>query len=270
MKHVLVAALLLSPAVNAATLNDFAGSVVYLYKDEVETVAIDGERHEIATRPAGSNQPFAPRTQRLSGTGFLVVSGDKLVLLTAKHVAAWLTPAAHAAIQAGDSAVPVLLSELSGWQAELKWTLAPTSDVAVLRLKPSQRIMSALRFVSTDFFEVTPPSRETTLTVLGFPLSLGITGGFSPIARETKLASGPLDVAGVGRVLILQDPSVAGFSGAPVFDAGQPRTEGSKLIVQPREPRFVGVMHATLSDNTGGKFAAVVPASVVLELINGL
>ena len=68
---------------------------------------------------------------------------------------------------------------------------------------------------------------------------------------------------------ITQDLSIGGFSGAPVFDTRLPySSENVGLFVQVgSEPRIVGLVHGTLSENTGGKLGATVPSFVILQVL---
>lgn len=63
----------------------------------------------------------------------------------------------------------------------------------------------------------------------------------------------------------LENPSMGGYSGGPVFDLGYLKTPlmqqnyGSTLIK--------GFVHGTMSDNTGGKIALITPAKYLLDLL---
>jgi hypothetical protein len=105
-------------------------------------------------------------------------------------------------------------------------------------------------------------------------LALGVTGSFSPISRETKPASGFLvlprfDTKLPETFLLTQEPSIGGFSGAPIIDTGLPRLgEGNAAIKISDAPLgLVGTIHGTLSDPTGGKMGAVVPTYYLWELL---
>lgn len=71
------------------------------------------------------------------------------------------------------------------------------------------------------------PSRERPLTTFGFPLDLGVREHFSPITRDSLPASGLVTLQRSDSHLsatfyLLQDPSITGFSGAPVFLIAKP------------------------------------------------
>ena len=63
----------------------------------------------------------------------------------------------------------------------------------------------------------------------------------------------------------MDDPGVAGFSGAPVFRLPSVHTGGVR--VGQGAFQCVGLVHGTFSDDTGGKFAAVVPAKFIAETV---
>ncbi|HSR12816.1 MAG TPA: hypothetical protein VLS90_15340, partial [Thermodesulfobacteriota bacterium] len=65
---------------------------------------------------------------------------------------------------------------------------------------------------------------------------------------------------------ILDKPSVGGFSGAPVFVLPGPYFSEDKVVTG-KEIGCVGLVHGTLFDSTGGKFAAVVPSAFIAETI---
>ncbi len=214
-----------------------------------------------------------------AGTGFFISSAGALYLVTASHVASILSAASPVTIStsAGQPFTFPLRMLVSNSQA-VKWVHAK-ADVAVLRINPSPDFAKthlAGHFMPSSWLEKAKeaPLRAITLTVLGFPLQLGISQYFSPISRETKTASGLLelprfDTKVMSTFFVTQDPSVGGFSGAPVFDTRLPHsTENIGLSVQVGgDARIVGLVHGTLSDDTGGKLGAIVPAFIILDLL---
>jgi hypothetical protein len=87
---------------------------------------------------------------------------------------------------------------------------------------------------------------------------------FAPITRRTRAASGLL----CGETyFLLEDPSIEGYSGAPVFDLGEPIAGPGGFQLGGRQTGCFGIISFTKSDNTGGKMAGVVPTKCILELI---
>ena len=117
-------------------------------------------------------------------------------------------------------------------------------------------------------------SRDVELTVTGFPRGLGtaLTGSahFSPFTFRSFPSSNILtlnraDTNTPCEFYCLENPSMVGYSGGPVFDLGYLKTPlmqqnyGSTLIK--------GFVHGTMSDNTGGKIALITPAKYLLDLL---
>jgi hypothetical protein len=97
------------------------------------------------------------------------------------------------------------------------WEFSQQHDVAVLRLSPTgdQKAFPLARSLLAEFLiaRPLPPSRDVTLTVMGYPLGIGTAGFVSPIAIETKAASGFVtllraDTKQPATFILLQSPSV--------------------------------------------------------------
>lgn len=263
--------ILIANAATAGTLDEVSAMVVYLEAEKPETAIIDGVTFEIGVRRPGEPM-FSPRVVRQYGTGFLVAREQLLALVTAKHVAAFLTPDSKVTIRADlEKPLIVTLRDLTGWQGALRWVQHPSADVAVVSLRPNQNILPKLtqHFLPASDLAKETPSRDVPLTVVGFPLSLGAARLFSPLSRESRAASGLLETPQGDRVFLLQDPSVGGYSGAPVFDLGGAVFTDTTMTLHSART-CVGLISATLADETGGKFATVVPASYVLQLLDEL
>lgn len=242
--------------ISATTIEDLSASVVFLHDSE------------------------APPYNK-SATGFLVADGGKPFLVTASHVATEMNSTCFGTIRMeGDKPFTFKLSELVAGGGKFEWKSHKEADVAVISLRPEQNFFKnhlQYHFLDISWFEnkTVAPARAKTLTVLGFPLELGTEGSFSPLSRETKASSGLLvmnrgDTKTPATFFITQDPSIGGFSGAPVFDLGLPYSENGTFTLQPSNIRILGLVHGTLSDNTGGKLGAVVPAAYICELLKGI
>jgi hypothetical protein len=64
----------------------------------------------------------------------------------------------------------------------------------------------------------------------------------------------------------LENPSIGGYSGCPIFDTGI-RVMGPMTTMDGSGLRCHGVMHGTISDETGGKLALVTPSYYLHDLI---
>lgn len=113
-------------------------------------------------------------------------------------------------------------------------------------------------------------SRDVELTSIGFPNGLGTHDRFEPLTfRSFPSSSLMLNMEGLdggykSDIFILENPSCGGYSGGPVLDLGNKVSYG---LVQSSPTYFYGLMHGTISDNTGGKFAVVTPATYILQII---
>jgi hypothetical protein len=217
------------------------------------------------------------QVRRPTGSGFFIINGAALLLVTAEHVARGLTGGALAVIQGPDGkGLEISLDRLAG--ARSSWRYHQTADLAVLCISTAQASNPILkgRFLPVNMIrsEASAPSRAITLTVFGFPLALGITGEFSPISRETRPASGLIttnrgDTKTPAVFFVTQDPSIGGFSGAPVFDTGLPySTSDAAIQIDGRPIQIVGVAHGTVPDDTGGKLGLITPAHLLAELLS--
>src|ERR1017187_1471738 len=94
--------------------------------------------------------------------------------------------------------------------------------------------------------------RNIQLTVIGFPLGFGVKEYFSPLTFRTFASSGLLtfnrfDINTPQVFIVLENPSVGGYSGGPVYDLeiydqGFQKISGSKT-------KMLGIIHGTLFDN---------------------
>lgn len=258
------------------TLDDLSKNVVFLRHTEIETRTIPEGTFELWLKKPNTNA-FFPATRTIDGTGFLVAYANKLYLVTARHVAK--------AIGFEDNDIAVFDSkEGKPFALQLKtlrgsntngWIHHDKVDVSILGIEPPPSLMTnelMHHFLMADNLDMgtNSPSRDAILTVMGFPLSFGWGVGatdFSPISLQTRAASGFLQN---GTCFLLQDPSVQGYSGAPVYKISHNHIDfGGGRIVGPEDPVVCfGVVSGTFPDDTGGKLAAVTPISFVLELIH--
>ena len=243
-------------------------SVVYLEGEKAKLELINGATYEIGFRRPGSGE-FQLLTERVTGTGFFVRNGDSLFLATAGHVARNL--ALRVRLIASDTSGN---SKTYSLDNKVSWIFSKKADVAVSRVHDALFILDFLhsaldiRFLA-DTETVSVP--ELPLVVIGFPLGLGVQNKFSPLRRETHASSGLIDLPRadtkqVATFFVLQDPSIGGYSGAPVFILVAHRF-GSIIMKGLNAKSCIGIIHGTISDATGGKLGVVTPAKYVYELI---
>lgn len=255
---------LLIASAQSQVLERLSGTVVFLAEKEQQTVIKDGK-------------PVASVAMKF-GTGFLVVDGSSLFLVTAQHVASDMRSERTVTVR-GENDTPISMSmeDLIG-RKEIRWVFHDKEDVAVAILHPTQTIVSRLsgHFIPLSLLssDTNAPSRERILTTLGFPLGIGVQEHFSPISRESKPASGLLslirpDTHTPAIFFLLDNASVGGFSGAPLFLISTPFASSTGAMVFPETgaPTCVGLINGTISDETGGKMAAVTPSTYIVETI---
>lgn len=211
--------------------------------------------------------------QETVGTGiFIIKGGSEPFILTAAHVANDCNTSTRVVIS--DSSSNGQSLNLHLFNSGLSWTHHPVADISVLRVDPDPSIVSHLagRFFPAEQLNSTaiPPSRDAYLTAVGFPHGLGAIGRFSPFTFRSHASSSLItlprfDTQTPCDFFTLENPSVGGYSGGPVFDLGYIIVGAMTTNTGPTICH--GLMHGTISDNTGGKIAAVTPCSYVSDII---
>lgn len=208
------------------------------------------------------------------GTGMFVSSpaGDNQVF-------GWIVTASHVAIETNNN-TRLVVSTKDGTAAELEltkcgplsnWRHHPTADISVFQIIFSEINKPFLlgHLFPLDHFHLdeTAVSRDYELTAIGFPNGLGTEGLFSPFTFRSYASSGFVtlprgDTKKNSTFFCLENPSVGGYSGCPVFDLGY-ATNG--VITTTKEKTICyGIMHGTLSN----EIAMVTPAYFLNDLID--
>lgn len=253
-----------------------AQCVVWLVNPRIAKAQVDGKTAEVWFHfpDDGSTKP---KMEYDLGTGFLVTDSNSHFLVTASHVAKLMTTNSFVNLM-GKKGEPVRLqlTQLSGKNNPKNWLYHDEADVAVLELSPSPEIKNKhlqKRFLPTEIIASAheAPSRNIPLTVFGFPLGIGSSGKkFSPLTRQTHCASDLVklkraDTPNQTIFFLLEDPSIQGYSGGPVFDISVYKLGG--IQAKGSGTKLWGLVHGTSSDRTGGKLAMVVPSYFILETI---
>ena len=194
----------------------------------------------------------------------------------------WIVTASHVAKATNDNTLLVesnidgkaitlplkLLGEVSEWKHH------SVADISCLKINLTQQNIGFIKghMFPYDHFDISREcvSRDVELTCIGFPNGLGTSGSFSPFTFRSYASSGFIrhnraDTNTPSDFFCLEHPSVGGYSGCPVFDLGYFITG---MITQTKDKtRCHGIMHGTMSDNTGGKIAMVTPAFYLSDLI---
>lgn len=93
---------------------------------------------------------------------------------------------------------------------------------------------------------------------------------FSPLTYRSHAASAFITLNRFDKPVpsvffLLENPSVGGYSGCPVFDLGY--VVAGSMTNTKDKTRCYGIMHGTVVDDTGGKLAAVTPAFYLSDLL---
>ncbi|MFC1489816.1 serine protease [Candidatus Latescibacterota bacterium] len=274
----LVLLILITPSGHANTIfnrETVSKCIVFIVNKRIATTDFNDKEAEIWLRYSDSDE-YIPKTENIYGSGFFVSNNNVLFLVTASHVAKSMTMGSNIMIMGknGES-TPIPILQLNGNTDKLNWIHHSEADVAVLELNPSIELFNSHlqnRFLPYEilFKELKAPSRTIPLIVFGFPLGIGVSNKFSPLTKQTHCASEIITLKRFDKPInteffILEDPSVEGYSGGPVFDLsvynmGAITTTGSGT-------QLYGLIHGTSSDNTGGKLAAVVPCYFIVQTI---
>lgn len=249
----------------------FAGIVLTALIFQSPVGGASGVTDELARCVVFLRQEVPAGSPSRVGSGFLVAKNDEVYLVTAAHVARDVGSDWAMVVQGSDGKAATARMRQSAWE------FSQRHDVAVLHLslKDEQKAFLLARSLPAKFLTARPlpPSREVTLTVMGYPLGLGTEGFVSPLSIETKAASGFItfqrfDTKQPATFILLQDPGVGGLSGGPVFDTGLSHFVPGRQISAREGVSVVGLMHGEVSDKGGVKLAAVVPASEIALLLD--
>lgn len=204
-------------------------------------------------------------TQEEIGTAIFIEKDNEPYLLTAAHVVKNINAQAYA-ILSDANGVPtkVLLSELLGGAI---FTNHATADLAKAKINVTITNTPYLtgRCFPYEQIDITnnPISKDVELTTIGFPLGLGSVGSkFTPLTYRTYVASPVItfprfDNQVLSNFIILELPSIGGYSGGPTFDLGYVISGG--MTTTKEHTILHGIVHGTITDETGGKLAAITP-----------
>lgn len=199
------------------------------------------------------------------GTAIFIEKNNEPYLLTAEHLIKNITPQSYAVLS-DQNGVPtsIMLSDLLGGAS---FNFHGQADLAKAKIVLTSVNSSHLQgrcfpytHIDTSSNQV---SKDVELTTIGFPLGLGSVGAkFSPLTHRTYSASPSITLPRFDNnvqcdFIILELPSIGGYSGGPLFDLGYII---SGNITHTKEKTILhGIVHGTISDPTGGKLAAITP-----------
>jgi S1-C subfamily serine protease len=204
-------------------------------------------------------------TQEEIGTAIFIAKNNEPYLLTASHVVANMNAQAYA-ILSDLNGVPtkVLLSDLLGGSS---FTNHQRADLANAKINMTTTNVPYLKGRCFPYEQIdvsnNPISKDIELTTIGFPLGLGAVGAkFSPLTYRTFVASPVITLPRFDNkvpsdFIILELPSIGGYSGGPTFDLGY--VISGSMTSTKENTILHGIVHGTIPDQTGGKLAAITP-----------
>jgi len=207
------------------------------------------------------------------GTGFFVSPNpQKLYLVTASHVARKFNDTTVVYFAGKSNIIKKLLTAIKSSNPII---YHPSADVCVIEIDiPIYNGLNADCVIYPTSIiiktKIENLSRDSELTSIGFPNGFGIGLKFEPLTFRSYAASNViknvsgLDGGYISDVFFMENASCGGYSGCPIIDLGY-RVDG--LMTQTSGTFIYGIMHGTMSDNTGGKMAVVTPAYYILDII---
>jgi len=227
-------------------------------------------RNQIFTVVCNIRIPQADGGEKI-GTGIFIEKDNKCYLVTAEHVARETDKNSY--IIYCDSSSNSLKRDLLILNTNLSWKHHPTADISCLEIDIANNfdLLNGRCYPYTQIeFNTNTITRDEEITCVGFPCGLGVNGKFTPFTFRSFFSSNLVtfprfDTKILCDFLCLENPSVGGYSGGPVFDLGY-RIVGA-ISTNTSDTRLYGVMHGTLEDETGGKIAAVTPIKYLNDII---
>ena len=227
-------------------------------------------RNQIFTVVCNIRIPQSDGTEKV-GTGIFIEKDNKAYLVTAEHVASETNVNSY--IIYCDAVSNPLKRNLVVLNANLSWKHHLIADISCLEIDIScnfDMLNGRCYPYSQIEFNTNIITRDEEITCVGFPNGLGVNGKFTPFTFRSFFSSNLVtfprfDTKKPCNFLCLEHPSVGGYSGGPVFDLGYRIVGAMKTTTS--DTRLYGLMHGTLSDNTGGKIAAVTPIVYLKDII---
>ena len=205
------------------------------------------------------------------GTAVVINDNEKFYIITASHVIESIKGTCIIAFK-GNNDKPILiqLMKLANTKNPI-WKKHKEADIACIEIYPGsdekQYLKSRSISKSHILMDSVAISRDFTITTIGYP-AIAVGEYFSPLSFESSFSSGYVtypraDAKNVTTFQLLKDPSVEGYSGAPVFVG----VKKFGISIGPEETFIIGIMHGTYKDNTGGKMAFVTPSYFIRDLL---
>ncbi len=200
-----------------------------------------------------------------AGSAFLLKDDQKLVLVTAGHVARFTTAKTRVLFRDPDGESHwIILGGLTSGTGE-PWRYHGQADLAVMEIDGSR--VESKRFASftalaipVDDLVAQVPGRTTKIEIVGFPMLLGALPNVSPLAMAAEVASRelPVEAKWGHEQIVFAHPAVAnGTSGGPAFV-----TTDSLM-----DATVMGMYIGYQQDNFGNRLSKLVPGRLILDFV---
>ena len=218
---------------------------------------------------SGNNKALG---DQLLGTGTFIAKDGKFYILTAEHVIGSAIKAEY--IILCDSNMKPCKVNLSQLNTNYSWKIHPVADMAVMEIDSLANPWISSRAFPYDHCEVSMAGldRDTEVTTVGFPCGLGAKNIFAPLTFRSFPASEVLQLNRIDKktiltdVFLLEDPSIGGYSGGPVFDLAY--KVDYNMTQTKDKTRLYGIMHGFIGNSvSGGHMSFVTPISYLNQLI---
>lgn len=219
----------------------------------------------------GYKQDVTEKREMILGTGLFVSKDSKYYILTASHVVSSQIPVTH--IKLSDINKLTTSINLASLNPSGSWLSHPIADMSVFEIDSSINPWITARSFPYDHCEIQMNSfsRDLELTTVGFPCGFGADIYFTPLTFRSYPSIEIISMLRADRQIVsdfflLEDPSIGGYSGGPVFDLGY-KIDG--LMMQKRDrTKLYGIMHGFVGNGTtGGEMSAVTPISYLKDII---
>lgn len=199
------------------------------------------------------------------GTGFFINKENKYYLVTANHIAIDTNDSSYVVLS-DTNGKPANIS-LSSLNTNINWIHHSSADISVLEIDVANKVWISNRAFPYELCDIESKrvNRDIMLTVVGFPKNLGIHGKFSPLTFRSFAASdvidlGRFDTGITQKMILLENPSIGGYSGGPVFDLAT--LVSGNIVQNTGYPNIIGLVHGTHNI-----MAAITPISYLKDII---
>ena len=209
--------------------------------------------------------------EEVVGTGIFISKDEKAFLVTASHVADDTNCKTYIVLcDSSNNPTTVALKKLN---PDLFWIKHSIEDIAALEIDIANNldILDHRCFPFRQIeFDISKFSRDDELTCVGFPNGLGALGKYCPFTFRSYLSAAEVSFERFDNHVkavfaCLENPSVGGYSGGPIFDLGV--VSVGNIKTSKGSTRLLGIMHGTIFDETGGKIAVFSPALYLRDII---